>query len=325
MAEFSPQELDELEDALENLEDVEDLAALGLADPLRERLEDYQNVLRVSRDALPLEDVSDDVLAGVLAEARAARTPTPDRPSLWKRWRAALIPAFALAGTTAAVLWIVKPDDPSTVELARTPTEDATETESPGTASPAATPEAAGAVAAEEVFADDDAEASADAEREPAKEEVADAKQSSKPGAPARKADGNDAYDAAPAPEPKPAEPVIDKEGAWDAIEAGHRARKRGDCDNAERLYRQAEQVAPNDKARAALWAGLALCAEQRGADGSKYERDAEAADPSIRAMIERERSASRSASNKGKPAPKKKSKARMPDEAAQQNAFPGE
>jgi hypothetical protein len=303
------------------LVDLEDPSTLGLDASLSERLSDYQNVLRVSRDALPMEDVPAGLLAGVLAEAREARTSAPERPSLWRRWRAALIPVFALAGTTAAVLWIVKPNEPSTAELAVEPTESAGAATTPDAAAPAPESEPPGAVAAEPMPLPEDADAPAKAE--PAKEEAADAKQSSKPGAPAPKRDAKGAYADVSAAEP--IEDALDKEQVWETIEQADEARRRGDCDDAERLYRRAEASAPNDKARGAVWMGLGLCVEQRDGDGSKLLNDAQAADPMLGPEIERERAASRSAAKQGKPAPKKKSKARKPDEAMQQNAFPGE
>jgi hypothetical protein len=321
VAEFSPKELDQLEDALEGLEDVEDLAALGLEDPLRERLGDYQNLLRMSREALPMEDVPAGLLDGVLAEARDAETAEPERPSLWKRWRAAVIPVVALAGTTAAVLWIVKPSEPM-MDASEVPAETAAKETTPGAAAPSSATESDDAIAPAPEMAEADEEAPATAE--PAEEEpVGDAKQASKPSAAARKSEGK--MDAAPpAPEPAPVQKAVDKDQVWDTIEDGDAARRRGDCDSAERLYRQAEAAAPNAKARAKAWMGLGLCAEQRDGDGSKYLNDAQAADPSLRAVIERERSASRSAARKGKPKPKKKSKQPAFDDAMEQNAFPG-
>ena len=60
MAELTPEELDQLEDALGGLEGDVDLDALGLPAHLTGRLHDYREVLAVTREALPLEDPRGD-------------------------------------------------------------------------------------------------------------------------------------------------------------------------------------------------------------------------------------------------------------------------
>lgn len=133
-SEFSPEELDRLEDALERWtgSDV-DAAPVPedslLAPPLRARLEDYRSLLTQVRAELPMEDVPDGLLAGVLAEARqhgragaetgaeasGASKPGPRElagPGFWERLRRSLLlPGFALAGSAALLLWMVQPGD----------------------------------------------------------------------------------------------------------------------------------------------------------------------------------------------------------------------
>ena len=119
-AEFSPAELDRLEDALEPWTGADFDAVAedsSLPAPLRARLADYREVLTLSRDALALEDVPEGLLASVLAEAHAsaASAPLPAQrapagPSLWERLRRSLLlPGVALAGSTALLLWLVQP------------------------------------------------------------------------------------------------------------------------------------------------------------------------------------------------------------------------
>jgi tetratricopeptide (TPR) repeat protein len=125
-AEFSAEELDRLEDALERWTSAnpEDLSPVpedsSLAPHLRARLEDYRSLLAMTRDELPMEDVPDALLASVLAEAHASAQPrarpvtrreiVPAGPSLWERLRRSmLLPGFALAGSAALLLWVVQP------------------------------------------------------------------------------------------------------------------------------------------------------------------------------------------------------------------------
>ena len=80
MAEWSPAELDLLEDALEDLEQegaLERWLEDDTSPALRERLEGYRSLLVASRDAMPLEDVPQGVLDEVFAEARRAAAAPP--------------------------------------------------------------------------------------------------------------------------------------------------------------------------------------------------------------------------------------------------------
>lgn len=146
-SEFSPEELDRLEDALErwtsagfdnvnDVNDVNDVNTIGdrspvpedssLAPHLRARLEDYRSLLAMTRDELPMEDVPDALLASVLAEAHASAQPrtrpvtrrelVPAGPGLWERLRRSmLLPGFALAGSAALLLWVVQPSGDTTL------------------------------------------------------------------------------------------------------------------------------------------------------------------------------------------------------------------
>ncbi len=159
-AEFSPAELDRLEDALESWTG-EDFAAVpedssfasSLPASVRARLADYRDVLVLSREALALEDVPDGLLASVLEEAHASAasvTPIPARrapagPSLWERLRRSLLlPGVALAGSTVMLLWLVQPRDNTEQLIAERSTPSAsTPSESTPSAAPAPAPELA--------------------------------------------------------------------------------------------------------------------------------------------------------------------------------------
>ncbi|MCY1005616.1 hypothetical protein OV079_08550 [Nannocystis pusilla] len=116
-SDFTPDELDLLEDALEWVEDPArrgDLEAMPA--PLRQRADEYAAILAMTREVMPEEDVSPGVLDGILAEARrAAPPPAPAAapgPSLWERLRRSfLLPGVALAGTAALLLWVARPVD----------------------------------------------------------------------------------------------------------------------------------------------------------------------------------------------------------------------
>jgi hypothetical protein len=117
MSELQPVELDALEDFLEGLEDDGVPASVGIDDPqaqrlITQRLTEYRTILRVCREALPLEDVPAGVLDGVLEEARRSSVAAaPSRqPSLWQRLRRSfVIPGLALAAAAALVIVMVRP------------------------------------------------------------------------------------------------------------------------------------------------------------------------------------------------------------------------
>jgi hypothetical protein len=304
VAEFSPQELDQLEDALEGIEDVEDVESLGLSEGLTERLGEYRLVLEASREAMPMEDVAEGLLDGVLAEAREAKPTQQAGVGLWERWRKTLIPVFALAGTTAAVLLIVRPDQDleDTVASAEMTGEPDT---AAGAQDPAPTPAAAGSAMAEEA---DDAKPNADAPaaavppEEAAKEAMEPARQAVMPEPKQKKEDlaQADAIEE---------QVMTDKDGIYAEIERADGLRLAGNCVEADRVYRKLKASSPNSKAEALIEMGLGLCDEVLGGDGAQHYSNARAADPSLEIRIDQEREAMKGADRKGKPYPKKKRK----------------
>ncbi len=127
---FTPSELDRIEDALEDLE------ANGLPPDapahLSARLADYRSILQMSRRVLPMQEVPAGLLDVVLTEARGEggsmatqeNAVTADgmeniyehgrgraSAGFWSRVRRTLIvPALALAGSAALVLWVLAPE-----------------------------------------------------------------------------------------------------------------------------------------------------------------------------------------------------------------------
>lgn len=121
MSEFTPAQLDALEDALESLDDPAKLTMWrSQVEPtLAARLDDYAALLQWTREAMPPEEVPPGLLDAVIAEAEtapeqssvamAAGAEAAPRPRWWQRWGAVwAIPGVALAGSAAMVLWMVK-------------------------------------------------------------------------------------------------------------------------------------------------------------------------------------------------------------------------
>lgn len=113
---LSPAQLDQLEDALEDLE-LRELDGIEDED-VHARLSSYQEILRLSRDVMPLEDVPVGLLDGVLAEARESSPVPVLEPAAiepvtpwWQSWRTWFIPGVAVVATAALVLVIVVPRD----------------------------------------------------------------------------------------------------------------------------------------------------------------------------------------------------------------------
>lgn len=286
---LTPDELDRLEDALERWTDPayepgpEDSL---LASPLRARLEGYREVLAATRAALPLEDVGDDVLAGVLAEARQAeaapRKAAKAGPSLWERLRRSmLLPGVALAGSAALLLWLVQPSEELRLEGA--PADEAPAKREEARLAPEAGPAPAAPNAAEpsEAIAPapaaekaDDKEASAGAAASAPVLKDMDAK-TDRPKSKAVRRDEApaDEYLAGIDGDPREA----DKEELRDTLERAESARKRGDCDGATVDYREAVQMAGHPTERAKAMGGYALCLQQQGED-SKATKYTEAA-----------------------------------------------
>ncbi len=338
MANFEPRPHDALEDALEHLDldsrpgrvdsdfsgpagprlDSEaDLASLGLAPELLERLAEYRQVLALTRDAFPLEDPAEGLLDGVLAEAREVARNTPvarlEQPGGWRRawdrWRSNVIPVATLAGAAALVLWIAKPgDDPSRPQLARI--------DDPAPALDDATLKAKADSAASQAV--EAAGSASEADLEPAPPTpTSDAPPpvEAPPGKAAGKrkqADGiGDASSAgagsgsAPSVAPNPIEP-LSKDDAWTDLERADAARRRGDCDQARTLYETVVAASTQSATVARAKAGIGLCFEQDGKStkANEWFDDARTSNPGVDAWIRGQRDA------QPLPGEKKKSKA---------------
>lgn len=340
-ADLGPAELDLLEDALEELEldgALERWAEQELAPRVSGRLLDYRNVLAAAREALPLEDVPAGVLDGVLVQARqAAATPAAAVAAVSEPWwtrlrRSFMVPALALAGTAALVLWVFDPKDQANVGRApaaeRPPPMRAEAAESKreqAQATPAAPTEAA--AAARDVEAD-----AKDAEATPEEELVDQAalgeakRDATKNEEPAKPAEGagrgmtslgdvpggvmGGAGGATPSPtQSKSGGSAGPASGRWDIVVRGDRARQAGDCVAARDEYALALE---DDEARvrARAFAGLGLCDAMAGDEPSadaNYER-ARGLDDEIGSYIESQNQRSRGAEKKSRK-PAKKSK----------------
>jgi hypothetical protein len=334
-AEFSSAELDHLEDALEGLE----LAPPREGAPhVRHRLDEYRNILALSRAAMPMVEVPRGLLDDVLAQARAAAelpalTPVaalpPPRPSFWSRLRRfGLLPGVALAGTAAIVMLMVerKPDELAAKSEAATASAPADAGARPVQSAPAQEKsEARSPVAAQTAAPADVAAPKPTAPAAPAAEPppapgrsgvmgfdaALDAPKDADEGAEKGKREAP----AAPAAEEaeQSERKVVDAEmPRWDTIVRGDRARHRGDCGEARSEYSLAlDDVDARVRARA--HAGLGLC-DAAGGDRSRADAAYKAArelDGEIAGFIEDERS--RGAGTSGaKAKPKAASKAKV-------------
>ncbi|MBK7827729.1 tetratricopeptide repeat protein [Nannocystis sp.] len=318
--EWSPAELDVVEDALERwtaaeLEDVPEDSTLSPR--MRERLESYRELLAMTRAELPLEDVSDSLLAGVLAEAARSGSAAPARElkvaeavrvGFWERLRRSmLLPGLALAGSAALLLWMVQPGDeaPTTLATQTTPAR-LTPEASPAPAAPKLpelreapemdelrggaaeekqADEAPGAAAPEPaaVLADPaEAAVSKDSKLE-LKGDRGKAKSIKKSELPAESYPGLDDV---------PSDAAADKDALRDTLEQADRARRKGRCDLALGLYQEATGMSGPDSERAQARAGYGLCLQAQGNDAAamKYFESAGKISPSINAWIKRER-----------------------------------
>ncbi|HWB73399.1 MAG TPA: hypothetical protein VG755_00560 [Nannocystaceae bacterium] len=343
-AEFSPVELDRMEDALETLElaDVHDEPSIAV----RRRLTDYRQILALSRAAMPMVEVPRGLLDNVLAEARAAAevpvvTPdpiVPAPPSLWTRMRRALLlPGVALATTAALVLLIVERDDKSAdAPVSGAAQEIAKNDQARGGAK----------VVSETRAAEDRAKSE---EPPPPPESAAGIAAPGSPSTPPTTA----VPQAAPAIAPKEEAPVAETKGdlgradeqaegdlakqkpadaieaervvdgdatpRWDIIVRGDRARQKNDCGTAKSEYTLAlDDMDTRVKARA--YAGLGLCEAANGrrsaADAAyKQARDL---DPEIATWIDenRPRGGSSGSSNAARAAKKPKAAPPQTDNA---------
>lgn len=309
-SDFTPDELDRLEDALSALGDSAASGELEALPPkLRQRLGEYDAILALAREALPPEDVEPDLLAGILAEARqaapAAARPIERGPGLWERLRRSFaLPGLALAGTAALLLWVARPDGEAPRVEETAPTIEAAP-------SPAA-PEARRAEAADaappvpEDMADDDAAGQGAPAKDAAPSQPAAAaeaaplvdvptasgktKTSYGPSRAAKKSELADPLPGLDVPEEKRVD--ADKESVRDQLERGEAARNKGRCGEAEAEYAAVARSNGPARERARALAGLGLCREVEGdlARAERYFSEARALDPSVSTWLRGER-----------------------------------
>lgn len=348
-ADLGPSELDLLEDALEELEldgALERWAEDELDPRVSARLLDYRNVLAAARQALPLEDVPGGVLDDVLAQARqAAATPAAAAAVVSEPWwtrlrRSFMVPALALAGTAALVLWVFDPKDQATLGQSPAPAaepapaavraeagESKREQERAAAAAPTVAPTET-AAAANDLQADPkdatpneesvDQDAFGEAKLDATKNEAKPAEGSGRgmtslgdvPGGALGGAGG--ATPSQPATQTKSGGSAGPASGRWDIVVRGDRARQAGDCVAAREEYALALE---DDEARvrARAFAGLGLCDAVAGDEASadaNYER-ARGLDDEIGSYLESQNQRSRGADKKSRK-PTKKSKAQV-------------
>lgn len=305
-SEFSSDELDRLEDALERLGEPDAADALSDLPPdlpphLRARLGEYEAVLALAREALPFEDVPPGLLDGVLAEASRAPAPAPTvapGPSWWERLRRSFVlPGAALAGTAALLLWVASPpserDEGSLIEAEKAPAPapaapELPRAERPAQAAPADMPEEAGLQQAPGAADDGD----------PVEEAAASAPAPALAPAEAKPARGGSPAKRKAEVEPPPPLPGldvpdakrsdVDKDAVRDQLERGDLARAKGRCKAAGDEYVQVARSTGPAAERARALAGLGLCAADE-ADAERYFDAARALDSSVDAYIQRE------------------------------------
>ena len=335
-AEFSSAELDRLEDALERwtadamddgLDGAPVLEDSSLAPNIRARLEDYRALLALTRDELPMEDVPDSLLAGVLAEAHASAPPqtrpvtrrelVAARPSLWERVRRSmLLPGFALAGSAALLLWVVQPSGEPTLDDAVAERGQG----APARLSQGTSPAPAAAEAPEPLREQDGASvvADKDADEEKAAAPGATPTPAAAPSAAAADvASAADALGGAPKDMPKaertkksskkaldpmiesypglddaPTAEGVDKEALRDTLDKADAARRKGGCSEAMTLYLDAMGMSGANSERARARAGYGLCLSAQGDEDAadKYFDRARELSPAIDGWIKRER-----------------------------------
>lgn len=310
---FTPDELDRLEDALGALGDP---AASGeledLPPKLRERLGEYDAILALAREAMPMEDVEPGVLAGILAEARqsapVAAPPAERAPGLWERLRRSfMLPGLALAGTAALLLWVARPDgeplpradaptEPARPDSVQRPIEAA-----PSPAAPPAPKDMAPEAAKFELENLDEAGAPGQV----AAAEPAAAARREAPSAPASKPRATGGYapskskkaeaDDLPLPGldvPEEKRVDADKESVRDQLDRGESARHRGNCRTAEAEYLAVARSNGPASERARALIGLGLCREADGdtVNAERYYAEASDLDPTASQWLRNER-----------------------------------
>lgn len=323
-AEWSPAELDRLEDALERWtaadKDVEDVEGgdSSLAPRMRERLESYRDLLAMTRAELPMEEVPEGLLAGVLAEA--ARSGAPDqreikvaeaaRVGFWERLRRSmLLPGVALAGSAALLLWAVQPGE----ELSSANLDLQAANTAPARLAPGPSPAPAAAQEPERVVVE---EAESNKEARAEEQQAAPAAPSSaaagaaadaKPEAESddlgeeakgrkvksmKKAETSVPGEYLPGLDDVPTDTGADKDELRDTLEVADRARRKGRCGEAIKIYLSAMSMSGPRNEQAQARAGYALCLQTLGDDAkaTKYFEAASKMSPSIDGWVKRER-----------------------------------
>ena len=316
-AEFSPVELDRMEDALETLElaDVHDEPSIAV----RRRLTDYRQILALSRAAMPMVEVPRGLLDNVLAEARAAaEVPVvapepiaPAPPSFWTRVRRALLlPGVALATTAALVLLMVERDDKSAEapvsgaaqqvaknDQARAAGKVVSETRAEDRAksddAPPPPPEPAAGIAAPGSASTPTTTALPQAAPAVAPTEEPVAEKKGDLGRADEQAEAASDYAKQKPADALEAERVVDEDATprWDIIARGDRARQKDDCATAKSEYTLALDDM-DTRVRAHAYAGIGLCeaaSGRRSAADAAYKQAREL-DPEITEFIKNEK-----------------------------------
>jgi hypothetical protein len=326
-ATFGPEELDRIEDALESLEFAERIDDPSTA--VAARLQEYRELLVATRDALPMQEVPAGLLDGVLAEARRA-TPALEpatAPALgwWTRFRRTLlIPATALAGTAALVLFIARPDQ-SQEDVAMTASAEKAATPARDTAAPRGNAAAAAAPEPEPA-----AEPALAIEGEVSDADASDVVPQSPPAAAAApqgtldnlmakeitEAPGSAEERQQEAKREAPAEVEPNVLPGWDLIDRADAARAAGDCRSARDDYSVAAE--DDDAAvRARAYAGIGFCDNAAGNSDAAEENFAKARglDGAVAPFIDGETSKPYQSATKKSSRSKSKPKARAPTE----------
>jgi tetratricopeptide (TPR) repeat protein len=306
VADFDPRQLDQLEDALESLEHIDDLESLELSPALTERLAEYQDVLALCREAFPVAEPRADLLADVLAEAHAVSRRAKPREgdgarwrSFWARWRGVLVPGVALAGTAAAVLLLLEPNQELVGSSARLSDEQRSDkAEELGNEADSTPSEPANMARSDEQDLDEPEPASEDIEPPTPSEPI------SVPGSESGSGSGSSGVSkkskprigkdiaSASKPTPEPAPAPLGKDETWTALDRANADRRKGDCDRARSRYEEIIAAGSDTVAVARAKAGIGLCLEQdrRTAEADQWFEQARSASAGIDTWIEKQR-----------------------------------
>lgn len=290
MADFDPRQLDQLEDALELLEhERDDLESLELSPEVLARLDEYEDVLALCRDAFPLESPPDELLDSVISEAREVSRRPRSRDvnersgwrRAWERWRGTVVPGLALATTAAVVLWVLDPQAPAEPDLPSDRLEDRKSVELERTQ-----PAAESSNAGREVEKSDEPIPEPSAEPPEQEDNVEPEQIQPKSKAPAK------SKISSPVPVPEPAPTPMSKDETWTELERGDAARRTGNCERARSIYEDVIAASSDAQAIARAKGGIGLCLEQnhRDSEATQWFDDARTASPGIDSWIDSQR-----------------------------------